>query len=262
MDESAYIGFEVERHDWRPVWDLCRQIQEQFKGYKGFASKEEHQAAWDRFQMLRQKASRLADVEKANFAAQSETYRVDIVSEARACYWSASADFFVGSVLGETTVEEMKELQVRLKEAGQKLSRNKARMTREHKEECFGAIQDARESHDRFWEKYKDYKDQRRQEYEAKQAEFESKRAQWIERTNANIRRNQEKLSNAEDALNRVRNRISELEDKLYETNSEKWQGIFSEWLEEARSKERDIEESIERIEGWIREDEDKLSGS
>lgn len=260
MDESAYIGFEVERHDWRPVWDLCKQIQEEFKGYKGYTTREEHQAAWDRFQRLRKKASRLADVEKANLAAQSHEYKVDILSEAKACYWSASADFFVGAVLGETTVEEMKELQARLKDAGRKLSENKTRMTREDKEACFQAIKDARESHDRFWEKYKSYRESRREEHERRRAEFERKRANWIERVRSNIARNREKLSNAEGALDRTRDRIRDIEAKLYDTDSDKWQSIFSEWLDEARDKERDIEESIDRIEGWIREDEDKLS--
>ena len=259
MDESAYIGFEVERHDWRPVWGLCRGIQENFKGYKGYASVEEHQAAWDRFQRLRKKASRLADVEKANFAAQSHELRVGIVSEARACYWSASADYFVGAILGETTVEEMKELQTRLSAAGRKLSENKTRMTREDKEACFEAIKEARESHDLFWEKYKAYREHRRQEHEKRKAEFDRKRAEWMNRVESNITRNIEKLSKANAALDRTQDRIREIESKIADTTSDKWQEIFGEWLEQAQEKERDIEESIERIESWIAEDRQKL---
>lgn len=262
MDESTYLGFEVERHDWRPVWELCKEIQAEFRGYKGYASKEARQAAWDRFQQLRTKASRLFEVEKENFASQSQRYKIDILSEARACYWSKSADFFVGAVLGETTVDEMKQLQSRLQVAGRKLSENKSRMTREDKEACFEAIRDSRESHDHFWEKYKDHMRVRREAHEQRQAEFESKRADWINRVKSNIEKNRESLRGAENALDRTRDRISELEAKIADTDSAKWQEIFSGWLEEARAKESDIEDSIGRIRGWIREGEDKLGGA
>lgn len=262
MDESTYLGFEVERHDWRPVWALCQEIQKEFRGYKGYSSKEEHQAAWDRFQRLREKASRLADVEKENFAAQSRRYRSEILSEAKACYWSKSADFFIGAVLGETTVDEMKQLQSRLKDAGRRLSENKDKMTREDKERCFQAIKDARESHDSFWEKYKEHRENQHREHEKRQEEFERKRAQWIDRVKANIEKNRDKHSNAVRALSKTRDRIAEIESKLFDTDSGKWQEIFSGWLDEARVRERDIEESIDRIEGWIREDLDKLDGA
>jgi hypothetical protein len=262
VDEGFSWGFAVERHDWRPVWALCKEIQATFRGYKGYSTREEHQAAWERFQKLRQKASHLADVEKEKFAAQSDRLKREILDDAKACYWSMSADFFIGSVLGETTVDEMKELQSNLKAAGRKLSENKSLMTKADKEECFEAIKDARESHDRFWEKHRALRDERRQATQARREEFERKRADWIDRVRSNLARNREKLAKARGALERNRDRIEEIEGKLYETNSPKWEGIFSEWLEEARAKERDIEESIERIEGWISEDEDKLSGS
>lgn len=262
VDEGFSWGFAVERHDWRPVWTLCKEIQATFRGYKGYSTREEHQTAWERFQKLRQKASHLADVEKEKFAAQSDRLKREILDDAKACYWSMSADFFIGSVLGETTVDEMKELQANLKAAGRKLSENKSLMTKADKEECFDAIKDARESHDRFWEKHRALRDERRQATQARREEFERKRADWIDRVQSNLARNREKLAKARGAFERNRDRIEEIEGKLYGTNSPKWEGIFSDWLEEARAKERDIEESIERIEGWIREDEDKLSRS
>jgi len=40
-------------HYWRPVWDLCKKIQAEFKGYKGYKTRDEHQAAWNRFEALR-----------------------------------------------------------------------------------------------------------------------------------------------------------------------------------------------------------------
>jgi hypothetical protein len=255
VNEGFSWGFDVERHDWRPVWALCREIQETFKGYRDFDTKEQRQEAWQRFNELRQRASRLADIEKEKFASQSERLKTEIVDEARATYWSKSADFFIGAVLGHTDVEEMQDLQRRLNDAGRKLSENKARMTREDKEMCFQAISDSRKSHDSFWEKYREIKQHRHEE-------FQRKRSEWISSVQANISKNQDKLSSARDALSRTRQRIDELQDKLSETNSSKWEGIYSEWIAEARAKEASIEESIERLQSWISEDEDKLNSA
>ena len=148
----------------------------------------------------------------------------------------------------------------RLNEAGQKLSRNKEwRCLGPHKSECFEAIQIARASLDEFWENRKTHGAERKRQYDMKQAEFEAKQAAWRVRTKTNISNNREKLDRAVGALNRVQDRISEIEGKIYETDSDKWRGIFGDWLSEAREKESDIEESIDRIRGWIDEDEAKL---
>ena len=255
VNEGFSCGFDVERHDWRPVWALCREIQEAFRGYRGFESKEQHQEAWQRFNQLRQKASRLADIEKEKFASQSARLKGDILAEARATYWSKSGDFFIGVVLGHTEAEEMQDLQRRLNDAGRKLSENKARMTHEDKEACFEAISDSRKSHDSFWEKYKEIRQHR-------QEEFQRQRSTWLASVHANISKNQDKLNGAKDALGRVRQRIDELQDKFSETKSPKWETIYSEWIAEARTKKADIEESVERLQSWILEDENKLNSA
>ena len=260
--EEGFTFFQTERSDWRPVWALCRQIQSEFKGFQGFKTRDEHQAAWERFQTIRQRASRLADIEKERFAAQSLSLKDEILDEAKSAYWSMSGDFFVGTILGETDLAELQELQSILKGAGQKLSQNKHLMTKSDKEQCFEKIKEVRESHDRCYEKLKEMKNARREASRRKSEEFERKREAWRERTQANIAKNNDKLDRARGALERTRDRISEIEGKLYETDSDKWRGIFSEWLSEAQSKESDIEESIARIESWISEDQSKLDQS
>ena len=260
VDENFSWGFSVERHDWRPVWAIAKEIQATFRGYKGFDSKEQHQKEWDRFCGLRNKASRLADIEKEKFSDQSEKLKSEILSDARSAYWSKSADFFIGAVLGHTTAEEVKGLQRQLKEAGRKLSENKGLMTRSDKEECFETIKAARQSHNEFWEKYKELSQERRKASKRKKDEYERKRAEWIERVRGNISKNRSKMEQAEDALQRNQAHIQDVQGKLSETTSEKWEGVFSEWLDEAHDKERDIEEHIERIASWIAEDEKKLN--
>lgn len=261
VDEGPNWGFAVERHDWRPVWALCQRIQNEFKGYKGFSTKKQQQEVWERFCQLRKRASHLADIEKEKFAEQSSRYMKNIMIEARAAYWSASADIFIGTFTGQTTVEEMKDLQHRLKNAGRMLSENKALMTRLDKEKCFEAIKEARESHDRFWQNHREHTRERREASQHRREEFERKRGEYIARVRDNLNSNRERLWKAETALERTRDRIRDLEGKLSETNSPKWENLFSEWLTEARSKERDIEDTVERIIGWISEDEAKLNG-
>ena len=50
--------------------------------------------------------------------------------------------------LPHTTAEDMKVKGEILKTAGQMLSSNKHNMLREHKDECFGRIQEIRQTHD------------------------------------------------------------------------------------------------------------------
>lgn len=248
----------VERHDWRPVWELCKRIQYEFRGCKDFPSKEAHQEAWRRFQEVRSRASALADQEKEAARDQSGRIRDDILYIVKDCRYSPLDDIIF--FFDPTTVDEMKAMGQRLKKAGGKLSENKHWMLAEHKNQCFEAIQEARKSQDMFWEKRKQLSAERRQANERRRAENERKREAWEERTRANMQRNREKLSKAEGARDRTLDRIRDIEDKISETTSEKWQGIFSEWLSEAHAKLVDIEESIDRIKGWISEDEDRLN--
>lgn len=252
-----HIG-KIERHDWRQVWELFKHIQKEFSGCKDFPSREAHEAAWNRFQKLRSRASELANEEKEATRFQSERLRDDILFIVRGCRWSPFSDvlFF----FDPTTVDEMKVMGQQLKEAGRKLSENKQWMIAEHKSQCFEAIQEARESQDTFWEKRNDLAAERRDANERRRTEIAEKRSAWEERTRANISRNRENLSKAEAARARTLGRIREIESKLAETTSDRWQSIFSEWLSDAQNKLRDIEGSIDRIEGWIREEQERLS--
>lgn len=248
----------IERHDWRPVWDLCTRIQDEFKGCRDFPSREAHQAAWKRFQEIRQQASALCDKEKSAFRFQSEQFRNDILSDVRACSYSAAADalFF----FDPTTVEDMKQLSEKLNDAARRLSKLKHWMLANHKTACFEAIQEVRQSHDLFWEKRRQSSRIRQHTHEERRAEIQQKKEDRQRRVHANIDRNRDRLSKALSALDRNADHIREIEEKLSETTSPKWAAIFSEWLAEAHQKERDIEDSIDQIKSWIREDEDKLS--
>lgn len=260
QDGDELLLHKFRRNDWRPVWDLCKLIQNRFNQNNEFESCAEQNAAWTRFQNARKEASRLFDLEKKQFALQSSGIRRDIFYAIKYCYYSASADFFVGSFLGgETTVEEIKAMQRRLKEAGQMLSKNKYYMTGEDKQKCFDAILQARESHDHFWNKYREFK---RLQVEKKRVAYESKKKAWQGRVKENIKNNVLKLENAEGAYNKSLSRIEGIKDKIADTKSEKWISIYSEWLDKEIDKNNDIQNHINRILSWISEDEDKLNNS
>lgn len=251
VDTSFSFGGEVERHDWRPVWALCKEIQEDFKHARDFESREARQKAWERFCSVRSRASKLSDHSKAAFAEQSARLKDELCYELRSVGWTPFTDtmFF----FDPTTVDEIKAMGRTLGEVGQNLGQSKQRMLKSDKDQVFAQIQDKRRQLDHFWEK-------RREAGQARRRGYEEKQSQWRERVNHNLNQNRERLEKAQSAAERVRERIEENEAKLRETTSTKWEGIISEWIAKDAEKLSDIEQSIDRIRGWIAEGEQKLN--
>jgi len=76
----------------------------------------------------------------------------------------------------------------------------------------------------------------------------------------ANLENNRGRLYSAASNLEKMRASKSDLEDKI----SSAWNDDFREraegWLSELNDKIGSVEEYIDRIEAWIREDEEKLN--
>ncbi len=247
--EPSALGLFIERHDWRPVWNLAREIQEAFRTVR-YPTTELRQASWNRFFELRSEASQRADREREWVNIHSEKHRDDILFECRGLEYSRLTDMIF--FFDPTTVEEMKEAGRRLGHAMSMLKEHKHKMLREHKQECFDRFQEIKESHEIFWEDYRKTRDLRRQEYlERRQA--------TIAKIEANLEKNEDQLEKARAAPAHAEERIAQLREKIDSTNSEKWRDIWSGWLEEAERKAEDIEEHIERIRGWIDEGQRKL---
>lgn len=101
-----YDFFSSFRHDWRPVWTLCSEIQEAFKTVR-YPTKPLRDAAWVRFADIRNKASATANQERENFVAASASWRDKFIQDAELYRFSIFAEdllFF----LPRTTVDEMK----------------------------------------------------------------------------------------------------------------------------------------------------------
>ena len=71
-DDRAYRGWQFfvtsYRHDWEPVWALCKEIQEGFSGGVHYPTVQERQRAWLRFCELRNDASGAANSEQRRFS--------------------------------------------------------------------------------------------------------------------------------------------------------------------------------------------------
>jgi hypothetical protein len=210
-----------ERNDWRPVWILCKEIQEDFRGVRDFPSAAERQVAWNRFCSLRSRASELADYDKEAFTSQSRELRAELLYRLKGVGWTPFTD--VMFFFNPTTVDEIKAMGSILHEVGQTLASYKAYMTAEHKGEVFERMKEKRAELDHFWEKRREAQEQRTKEFDRKREDFRS-------RVYENIEKNKERLRKAKAAADRSRDRISELEGKLRDTDSAKWQSIFSGW--------------------------------
>lgn len=249
-DQSSPFNFGATRSNWKEFWDYASKIQQGFNSKVRYPTGRLRQEAWDRFNSLRNEASRRGDAEREALRNLSAQNKSTIMSMCKGIEYSPFVDvlFF----FDKTRVEQVKAWQRYLGDAMRKLSELKHQMIGEHKQECYARIQEIKESHDLFWQQHKEAWDARKHERERNHSEY-------IARVERNIEKNKERLRKASNALERQQERAQDIRSKIRETSSEKWEGIFSEWLSEAESKIDDIESSISQISGWIDEDERKL---
>ena len=237
-------------HDWRPVWQAAKEIQELFKSGIRYPSKELHDQAWTKFNDARNDASRIANEERDKERDISGQWRDFIIREAELVRY-LPLGMFTSFVADEA--EEMKKLGKFLNETAEALSKHKDSMIRLHKDECWERIQDVRATHQAFWESYSKAREARHREYR------ERMRARY-EKTEQNIQDNRERLAKAEDALGRVEATIEKLEGLIASAYSDNFREAHEGFLQEAERKRDSIQESIERIQGWIQTSEAELS--
>jgi hypothetical protein len=235
----AFLG--IERHDWRPTWAMAKQIQEAFRDVR-YPTKELRQAAWERFNALRDEASSRNSAEREQFRTRSERHLASIISDCKGIGYSDVQDTLF---LDKTTVDQMKARGRYLGDVMKYLSDHKHEMLSEHKKDAFERIQVIKEQHDTFWQR----------QHEAREYRTDDR----VRRVKANIEKNQGMLQQAYGALQRHRQKVSEVQEKIDGGSSDKWITIWEGWIAESEAKIEDIETQIRRIEGWIEEGEDEL---
>jgi hypothetical protein len=223
---------------WSVVWAKTGEVQRGFKGVR-YPTLSQREQAWQRFNSMRDDASRLSKGERESHQWRSASFKDEILNTVES---SRPNDLFG---LDPVNVEDMKALGRVLREAGEILSQRKKEMLAEHKEECFHAIQKMRAVHDAWWAQLKHWKAQRHGDFQT--------------RVRMNLEKNHERHRKATDALQRHRARADELRSQIASAWNQDWADRAEGWLSELDEKIADIERSIEQIEGWIAEDESKL---
>lgn len=242
-DAPHWTGIGLERGAWPDFWSLAREIQQMFNSGVRYPSKDQRQAAWQRFNALRDEAVKRGRQEKEALKDRSKAHKQEILSICSGITYSFFQDSIF--VFDRTTVEQMKRWQEYLREGMEKLRDHKHEMLGEDKQECFEHMQAIKESHDQFWRDYKIHQQEKRE------------RRQYKARNN--LEANYERLRKAANALEHQRDRADELRSQIASTTSTKWEAIWSEWLAEAEEMIDDIEQQIQRIQSWIEEDEQRL---
>lgn len=257
-------------YQWKEIFDLCGEIHQDFKSIR-YPTKEGRSIAWQKFFDLRNKAFQ---EKNRQIKGLSSTRKNEIYDMLRYTEYDWLGDLLIGKILSfgllETKVEDMKWAGSKLKEAGAYFKSVKLEMTREDKAEVFLRFSDIRSSHNLFWSRYKEISqvNYERTKIEREKARHEKQR-DWEEKQEKsrrirgsienNISKNKEKLDKATNALEKIKDSRRNLRDKISESYSDNWKRKAEGWLDEMDDKINDIEASIERIRGWIAEDQNKL---
>lgn len=267
---------EVEPEEMKQKGRKLRELEKEFSAIKDEMTPQDKQKLFETIKRVRESHDRFWKTYKANKEKKraekekvSTRHRNHLMHELNLILYSETADRVWSTVTagaGKVSVDDMKWRGKRLKELGQEFKEVKTEMLREHKTEVFNMMQKVRASHDRFWGRYKEYKqaeyEEKKKKYEENQRNWEAKQAKSREvraRIENNLEKNRAKLAKAENALSHIQEKRRELQDKIYDSNSSNWKEKAYGWIGEFDDKIRDIEASISRMEGWIREDEDKL---
>ncbi len=233
---SHWAGF--GERDYRAFWGHARQISQLFKTLKPL-HRDDRERLWREFGAACEDTRQKQTAKNENRKFKSEQHRSGVLDDVERARPNSLFGFL------QPDVEDMKALGQVLKRAGLLLSKYKGEMFGEHKQECFQAIQDMRAVHDAWWEMLKGHRSQRQEDFQ--------------QRVRANLEKNYERLRKATDALRRVRAHADELRDQISSAWNDDFRDRATGWLSEAEDKIADIESSVQEIEGWIHEDEQKL---
>ncbi len=238
IDMLASGHWDMFKRKYKDFWEHAGQISKLFKTLKPILPAD-REKLWDKFSSICDDVKRKQNAEHESRIFKSKQHYNEIIRQIGRARVSTLFGF------SPPDIETMKALGQELREAGNMLSNHKTEMIGEHKQECFEEIRKMREIHDAWWEGLKKQK--------------ANKHEDFILRVRANIDRNYERHRKATHALESCRRSADDLREKIATAYNDDWRDKAYVWLSELEDKIRDIESSIERIEEWIKDDEDKL---
>lgn len=259
--------------DWKAIWQQIRITGQSFKGVR-FPSKEEHEAAWNKFQRLvdkvkAQQAENQKEWEKKK--DESARLREQIISQAKAArpvdngladviltFATGGLNLLLDAIMGpfDEEKEQLKACGRRLQKGWDILHDSKEHMLGKDKGLAFEALNETKELLDQRWERYKA---ERQKAYEKYQREKAGKRWAWQEKVEGNIRNLEERREKLNAVLAHKERHLDELHDKLRDARGDDFRSVVSGWISEEEAGIWDIKEKLGKVEDWIYEDKEKL---
>lgn len=184
----------------------------------------------------------------------------------------------LAQLLGLKTQSELDEIRQELlscnkvlQEAWKTFHERRGELLPGDRSQAYESLQKARQRLDEAWEQWKAKKsalhDQRQREWAERQRLKEEQREErarkhrlFVSRVQAHIEELQGKLATAESALTHQQSHLSDLRSQYYSAWSDSFKERCSGWIDECETRISSIREHIDRLEGWIREERDKLS--
>ena len=232
-------GIRFDSFDARTTWAKAAEIQEEFRHIR-YPSQAQREAAWIRFNSLRDQAADRGQTDRDRRFCKSKQRRDLILSDARSAHYSFFADNLIP--FNQIGVDGMKRMGETLRNGWQRFNEHKGEMIGAHKNECFEALREVEESQDRWWAEYKASAEERRKE-----------------RINNNVEKLRIKLVDAYLTLEKMENAADDLRDKIRGAWSEAYTLRAAGWLAELEEKMLTHKEHIQRLEGWLQDEENKL---
>lgn len=256
---------------YKEVWELIREIGTQFKAAR--LPREQQQTAWRTFQGLIDtvKSTQTArHQEQQGRAERSEELRKEIARMAESARPSGSGGLLFALVEGAASLatagafdsetddrqNELRRGSSDLKSAWDLFNENKTEMLGRDKHITFELLRSVQAELDTAWEEWKESKAAARS---ARQREREEKHQAWVIKTRDRIASNEEKLTRLYDVLSRKENHLADLNQKRDDAWSDAFRERIESWISEEEESITDIRSKIQRVEGWVEEDRNKL---
>ncbi len=253
--------WDITKEQWDEIFELMSFIQQNFTQVR-YPKKFEREQAWVKFNQLRNKAF---ESKRKHYEDRSQAHCNELWRRLRRADYNWFVDLIEKNILwGEfkVSIDEMKENGKILNEAGSYFKEKKYEMTKEHKAEIHEKFIDVRKSHDLFWGRVREYREEQNKLYEEKKQVWEDKKLKSKE-IKERLINNREKLrntlSNTEDYLYKVEDQIRVLKEKIDNAYSDNYREKHEEFLSERQDKLGEVENQIEKIKGWIQEINEKL---
>lgn len=265
LRQTASPGMFFGQPDYEAAWALIKEIGGAFKRVR-YPTKAEKDQAWQRFQGIVEQVKQGQRVERDQRSAVSSTHLDRILWHAERArpVRGLIADMIdlgaglAGDILTlglldtsafDEKKDELKALSAELREGWTYFTEHKTEMLGRDKAAAFERLKEVQEILDAEWEEWK----------RAKSAHHEAKQSQWRAKQEAHIEDLEGRLQKAYGALERRERHL----DKLHSDRANAWSDDFIDrvegWIDEEEDRISDIKASIERLEGWLEEARGRL---